>query len=119
MTDIVPVLPPAGNHSNKAPTPARECIIQGVTSDGQQFRPSDWAERLCGAMSSFRPEGYAGRNAHLLYSPYVRPTILGGIKSVVVDEALREIQPLAYHFVMAFAMDNDLQVIHACLLPEH
>ena len=98
--------------------PAGEIIIQGITSSGQPFRPSDWAERLCGAMSCFRPEGYAGRNAHLLYSPYVRPTVLAGIKSVVVSEALRGIEPLAYHFVMDFAKDNDLQVVVACLLPE-
>ena len=98
--------------------PAGERIISGLTNSGQQFRPSDWAERLCGAMSCFRPEGYAGRNAHLVYSPYVRPTLLAGVKCVVVDAALREVQPLAYHFVMDFAKDNDLQVIDACLLPE-
>jgi hypothetical protein len=101
-----------------SPAPVGECIIQGITGDGKPFRPSDWAERLCGAMSCFRPEGYAGRNAHLRYSPYVRPTVLGGIKCVVVDETLRALQPLAYHFVMDFARDNDLQVIEACILPE-
>lgn len=100
------------------PGPSVTTIIQGLTSNGQQFRPSDWAERLCGAMSCFRPEGYAGRNAHLVYSPYVRPTLLAGIKCVVVDAALRELQPLAYHFVMDFARDNDLQIVDACLLPD-
>lgn len=95
-----------------------EHIIQGITGNGRAFRPSDWAERLCGAMSCFRPEDDRSRNAHLIYSPYVRPTVLGGIKCVVVDEALRGLQPLAYHFVMDFAKDNDLQVIDACLLPE-
>jgi len=98
--------------------PAHEFFIQGITSDGKQFRPSDWAERLCGVMSRFRPEGYAGPNAHLQYSPYVRPTILNGVKSVVVNEELRRIEPLAYHFVLNFAKDNDLQVVDACLLPE-
>ncbi|HJV00320.1 MAG TPA: DUF3579 domain-containing protein [Burkholderiaceae bacterium] len=97
-------------------TATREFFIQGVTSNGKQFRPSDWAERLCGVMSCFRPEG--GRNAHLQYSPYVRPILLNGIRSVVVNEELREIEPLAYHFVMNFAKDNDLQVVNACLLPE-
>ena len=69
-------------------------------------------------MSCFRPEGNAGRNAHLVYSPYVRPAMLDGIRCVVVDEALRGLQPLAYHFVMDFARDNDLHVLNACLLPE-
>lgn len=109
MADTASTLPPA---------PVGERIIQGITSDGRQFRPSDWAERLCGAMSCFRPEGYAGRNAHLVYSPYVRPTVLNGVKCVVVDEALRSLQPLAWHFVMDFARDNDLQVLDACILPD-
>ncbi len=102
--------------SNKTTKPIREFFIHGVTSDGKQFRPSDWAERLCGAMSCFRPEG--GRNAHLQYSPYVRPILLEGVRSVVINEALREIEPLAFHFVMSFAKDNDLQIIDACLLPD-
>lgn len=106
------------NDAKSQTTIANEFLIQGITRDGRQFRPSDWAERLCGAMSSFRPEGSGGRNAHLQYSPYVRPTVLNGIKSVVVDEALRLIEPLAFHFVMDFARDNDLQVIAACLLSE-
>jgi hypothetical protein len=100
------------------PTPVGELIVQGLTGQGQPFRPSDWAERLCGAMSCFRPDGYAGRNAHLIYSPYVRPSVFQGVKCVVMDEALRDIQPLAYHFVMDFARDNDLQIIRACLLPD-
>ena len=97
--------------------PANEFFIQGITSNGRTFRPSDWAERLCGVMSHFRPEGSGGRNAHLKYSPYVRPTLLNGVKSVLVNEQLREIEPLAYHFVLDFARDNDLQVVAACLLP--
>ncbi|MBC7514073.1 MAG: DUF3579 domain-containing protein [Herminiimonas sp.] len=116
---FAPVSPPSAPPPGAAATaPGGDCIIPGTTSNGQPFRPSDWAERLCGAMSCFRPEGYAGRNAHLLYSPYVRPTVLAGVKCVVVDEALRGVQPLAYHFVMDFARDNGLQVIRACLLPE-
>jgi len=98
--------------------PAREFFILGLTKDGRQFRPSDWAERLCGVMSCFRPEGSGGRNAHLQYSPYVRPTLLNGTKAVVVHEDLRSIEPLAYHFVLDFAKDNNLQVVDACLLPE-
>ncbi len=118
MADSVPTFPPVPDTTPTAAVPVGETIIQGLTSNGQQFRPSDWAERLCGAMSCFRPEGYAGRNAHLIYSPYVRPTVLAGIKSVVMSEALRSVEPLAYHFVMDFAKDNDLQIIQACILPE-
>jgi hypothetical protein len=44
--------------------------------------------------------------------------MLDGVKSVVVNEALRSVEPLAYHFVLNFAKDNDLQIVDACLLPE-
>ena len=57
-------------------------------------------------------------HAHLQYSPYVRPTLLAGIKSVVVNEDLRNIEPLAYHFVLDFAKDNDLQVVEACAVSD-
>ncbi|HEU5435679.1 MAG TPA: DUF3579 domain-containing protein [Telluria sp.] len=97
---------------------AEEFFILGITSDGRQFRPSDWADRLCGVMSCFRPEGSHGRNSHLGYSPYVRPTVLNGTKAVVVNSGLKQIEPLAYHFVVNFAKDNDLQVIEACILPD-
>jgi hypothetical protein len=97
---------------------SREFFIQGVTSSGKPFRPSDWAERLCGVLACFSPEGANGPNAHLQYSPYVRPTILNGIKSVIVNEKLRDLEPLAFHFVLNFAKDNDLQVVDACLLPQ-
>lgn len=97
---------------------AREFFIQGITSDGKLFRPSDWAERLCGVMACFRPSESAGPDAHLQYSPYVRPVVLNGVKSVVVSEELRDREPLAYHFVVNFAKDNDLQMVNACLLPD-
>ncbi len=106
------------DQATKTPAVAREFLIQGITSSGKAFRPSDWAERLCGVMASFRPPGTGGPNAHLKYSPYVRPVMFEGIKSVVVNEALRDIEPLAYHFVVDFAKDNDLQVVNACMLPD-
>ncbi|RZI84230.1 MAG: DUF3579 domain-containing protein [Rubrivivax sp.] len=96
----------------------REVFIMGLTKSGKTFRPSDWAERLAGAMSSFRPGGaQMGRSAHIGYSPYCVPTSLGEVKCVVVNEALRELEPMAWDFVMNFARDNDLQVTDACLLP--
>jgi hypothetical protein len=67
---------------------ASEFFILGLTTDGKQFRPSDWAERLCGVMSCFRPEGSGGRNAHLQYSPLVRPIMINGVRAVVVSETL-------------------------------
>lgn len=107
------------SQTNHTPPKPREIFIQGLTSQGKPFRPSDWAERLAGAMSCFRPGGSAmGAIAHIGYSPYCVPTSMGNLKCVVVNEALRDIEPMAWDFVMNFARDNDLQVVEACLLPD-
>lgn len=98
---------------------SRQVFIQGITLDGRIFRPSDWAERLAGAMSSFRPGGTAGGiGAYIGYSPYCVPRLINGVKCVIVNEQLRELEPMAWDFVMNFARDNGLQVAEACLLPE-
>lgn len=92
--------------------PPRQYAIQGVTKDGRTFRPSDWAERLAGAMSCFRPGGSAGGiSAAIGYSPYCEPRVIGNIKCVIVDEALRDLEPMAWDFVMNFARDNALGVV--------
>ncbi|GAB4038889.1 MAG: DUF3579 domain-containing protein [Rubrivivax sp.] len=89
----------------------RQVTIKGLTLEGRTFRPSDWAERLAGAMSSFRPGGAAaGPGAHIGYSPYCIPRVVGNVKCVIVDERLKDIEPMAWDFVMNFARDNGLQV---------
>ena len=101
-----------------APKP-REIFIQGITLEGKTFRPSDWAERLAGAMACFRPDGVrSGISAYIGYSPYCVPRVINGVKCVIVSEALREVEPMAWDFVMNFARDNHLQTSEACLLPE-
>ena len=100
-----------------ASSSAKEIFIMGVTRDGRTFRPSDWAERLAGVMSSFRPGG-AQPGSHLSYSPWCLPTVVNGIKCVVVNAALREVEPMAWDFVINFAKDNDLEWGEACLVPE-
>ncbi len=80
-------------------------VIVGRTSDGRTFRPSDWADRLCGVMSAF------GADNRMTYSPHVRPACnLKGDKTVLVDGRIHDIEPLAYNFLKNFAKDNDLQI---------
>ncbi len=88
---------------------AKQFFIQGLTSDGRTFRPSDWAERLAGVMSSFRPGG-ATRDSYLSYSPWCVPTTIHGVKCVIVSPELRDHEVMAWDFVMNFARDNDLKV---------
>ena len=88
-------------------------IILGLTRDGKKFRPSDWAERLCGVMSAF------GAERKMKYSPFVEPGEYNGEKAVFVDGQLVEAEPMAYRFVLNFAQDNDLQIIDGvCVLED-
>jgi hypothetical protein len=87
------------------PEPAvAEFVIQGLTLEGKPFRPSDWAERLCGVMSAF------GGDHRMQYSPFVHPITANGVRCVVVDVRLEQIEPMAYRFLLSFAKDNELQV---------
>ena len=81
---------------------ALEIVIVGQTSSGHAFRPSDWAERLCGMMSVF------GEDRHLSYSPYLKPVMSANVRCVVVDRELERIDPAAYSFLMGFSRDNEL-----------
>lgn len=87
-------------------SPHSSFIIVGLTSTGKKFRPSDWAERLCGVLSAF------GAEKRMRYSPYVGPRNYKGQKAVFVDGSLYDVEPMAYRFVLHFAQDNDLQLIH-------
>ncbi|WP_265655190.1 DUF3579 domain-containing protein, partial [Verminephrobacter aporrectodeae] len=91
--------------------------IRGITHEGKSFRPSDWAERLAGVMSRFRP-GEVRLGSHLSYSPWCVPTTIDGVKCVLVHSDLRAHEPMAWDFVIHFARDNELQLIPAGLPPD-
>ena len=86
---------------------AKEIFIQGVTAEGKVFRPSDWAERLGGAMPG----------DHISYSPWCVPTSINGVKCVIVQVELRDAEPMAWDFVINFGIDNDMVITEACSLP--
>ncbi|MEN9295672.1 MAG: hypothetical protein RIS03_1367 [Pseudomonadota bacterium] len=67
-------------------------------------------------MAQFRPEDDTG-DPRLTYSPYVKPVIVAGVKCVIVDERLKDIEPKALDFVKNFAKDNNLPLVEACELP--
>jgi hypothetical protein len=81
-----------------------EFVIQGITRDGKPFRPGDWAERLCAVMAAF------GGDHRMQYSPFVHPITVNGVRCVVLDVRLEEIEPMAYRFLLNFARDNELRV---------
>lgn len=94
-----------------------DLVIKGITLSGQQFRPSDWSDRLCGVMSAFGPD------EQLRYSPMVTPALRDGLRCVLVRRELAELEPRLFKFFLSFALDNDLQITFdadavATLLPE-
>ena len=85
----------------------QEIIIHGTTNNGKVFRPSDWAERLCGILSSFNKDN------RLAYHEWVRPILIDKIRCVAISAKLEEINPAMFRFLMDFAADNDLRIIPA------
>ncbi len=92
------------------PNTAKEIYILGITKSGKTFRPSDWAERLAGVLSSFRPGG-AVPGSHIGYSPWCVPRSYGETKCVIVNRDLRDHNVMAWDFAVNFARDNELQVL--------
>jgi uncharacterized protein DUF3579 len=80
-------------------------IIQGITEKGAKFRPSDWAERLCGAVATYGP----GRR--IIFHPNVKLAAIAGVKCVVIDADLEEDDEMLFEFLTDFAAENKLQIM--------
>ena len=78
-------------------------IIEGVTKSGEPFRPSDWAERMSGTLSTF----YKHR---IHYSPLLQPSLKNGHKCVIVDPNLKQSNPELYESIIKFAKTNNLRI---------
>ena len=83
--------------------PKPKIIIEGITEKGEKFRPSDWAERKSGTMSTFR-------NRRIYYSPLLQPVYKSGYKCVALDPALKESNPELYESILKFAESNNLKI---------
>ncbi len=110
----------AANNTPSFYPPSHDCLsvskllIKGVCRNGKTFRPSDWAERLCGAVVVFLPDttvlsgAYSSTCRYHGYSSYVRPAFINGVRCVIIDARLRDLEPRAWDYVFGFAHDNDL-----------
>ena len=79
-------------------------VIRSVNEDGRKFRPSDWIERISATLATFGPDH------RLRYARSVQPKIFNGQKCLVLDASLREENPTAYEYVLAFAKANQLRI---------
>lgn len=87
------------NHSND-----KKIIIKGITVEGQLFRPTDWAERMSGALASFK-------NRRIYYSPLLQPSVTDdGAKCLLLDPKLKFASPQIYQAIMEFAKLNHLKI---------
>src|SRR3569832_452725 len=80
-------------------------IIQGITTNNKNFRPSDWKERIATLWAHF------GQDRRLRYSPALFPCVNEGVNSLVVAKGLQHQDPIMNDFVKQFARQNDLRVI--------
>lgn len=81
----------------------KKIIIEGVTESGETFRPSDWAERMSGQLSTFRKH-------RIHYSPLLQPSMKNGNKCVLLDEKLKTSNPALYNSILEFARNNHLKI---------
>ncbi|WP_028388605.1 DUF3579 domain-containing protein [Legionella fairfieldensis] len=82
----------------------KKIVIEGVTSQGKPFRPSDWAERMSGTMASFK-------NSRIHYSPLLQPSVnTEGYKCILLDPTLKESSPHIYQAILDFAKTNNLKI---------
>jgi hypothetical protein len=78
-------------------------IIEGITENGEKFRPSDWAERMSGRLSTFHKH-------RIKYSPLLQPSTKDGHKCVLLDPKLKESNPQLYQSILDFANNNHLKI---------
>jgi len=84
---------------------SQQLIIKGLQQNGSKFRPSDWCERLATTQACF------DRNKRLQYNTYVKPSIINGIKCLIVHNDLKTHSPESYEFLLSFAKENQLETI--------
>lgn len=80
-------------------------IIEGITKAGVVFRPSDWAERICGSLSTFK-------NQRIYYSPLLKPSYKDKHRCIIVDPKLKETNPALYTHILEFAYRNQLCITY-------
>lgn len=91
-------------------------IVEGITLDGNIFRPSDWIERLLDTVYSYGEDRrthsgpYAGPERRRRQVGFLQAQMIDGRKCLVVDKRLREANPAAYHFLQEFIQNNCLRM---------
>ena len=91
------------DNDKKDDNASHKIIIEGVTEGGDTFRPSDWAERMSGKLSTFQRH-------RVIYSPLLRPMVKDGNKCIMLDKSLLDSNPELYNSILTFAKNNKLKI---------
>jgi hypothetical protein len=91
-------------------------VIEGLTVEGNVFRPSDWIERLIDTLSSYgadrrtslRP--HPGHDRRCRQISFLQVQMIAGRKCLVVDTRLRDANPAAFRFLQEFIQSNRLRM---------
>ena len=81
-----------------------EFVVLGVTVDGGEFQPPEWAEQLCNIL------GTTGSDGNWRYSSYVRPVKVDGVRSLVVRVSLELVDRKAFEMIKQYVSEHRLQV---------
>lgn len=98
--------------------PGLVMVVEGITVEGQTFRPGDWIDRLLETLSMYgsdrrtgtRP--YAGPERRARQIAFLQAQVCAGQKCLVVDLRLRDANPQAFAFLMDFVCSNRLRCRH-------
>jgi len=99
------------------PNDSPKLVIEGITTEGTVFRPSDWVERLLDSLAHYGQDRRAGQ--HRPYrgperrrggQAFLQAQICDGHKCLIVDLRLRDANPAAYRFLLEFIQNNHLRV---------
>ena len=82
-----------------------EIIMEGLTRAGKPFRPSDWVDRTCSTYATF------GTDKKLVYSPYLKPKVMNGVRCLAVDMRLKDVNPDGFTQLMQFSDENQLNIL--------
>ena len=104
--ESTPQRDPNGDTAAVENAAAKHCyfVFVGHTKEGRKFRPSDWPDRLRGALDS------VGDEIDEDCGDFVNVVRHKGEKAFLVDDHLREIDPRLFRFFMRFAESNHLVV---------
>jgi len=92
-----------------------ELVIEGITLDGETFRPSDWIERLMETLLSYgndrrrQPRPYNGPERRCRQIEFLQAAMCDGQKCLIVDMRLEQANPDAFRFLMEFVASNHLR----------